>query len=421
MILLNYKNNFIKYIIYMSAVFISLFVIVNVCSKYEQKKDENVISSYITYTDELTEINVSYPRFKEDKINKIVSENIYSYVKDFKSYDKLNKSLNIDYDLYYFDNYLNIVYNIENSLTKIKNKNILIDLKNKKLAYISNLYDKDYLTDEINNIVYSKYSNNIYEKIKASNIDNHTYIIDNNKIDIYFNDILDKDINYVPKITIKLSESVIDLEEDKDNIETYDKKYIAFTFDDGPSKYTEELLRTFELNNSSATFFMLGNRMKYNEDIVRSVYNSNSEIGTHTYSHKRLTELSEDELYNEVNSSQIVYNNITKDNIKYLRPPYGSYNDKIKKLGYNIVLWNIDTKDWLVKDSKKIYNSVINNACDGCIVLMHDIYPETIEAVKMLIPALNEMNYEVVSISNLISNKNYNLSDNEAISHINNK
>ena len=167
MILLNYKNNFIKYIIYMSAVFISLFVIVNVCSKYEQKKDENVISSYITYTDELTEINVSYPRFKEDKINKIVSENIYSYVKDFKSYDKLNKSLNIDYDLYYFDNYLNIVYNIENSLTKIKNKNILIDLKNKKLAYISNLYDKDYLTDEINNIVYSKYSNNIYEKIKA--------------------------------------------------------------------------------------------------------------------------------------------------------------------------------------------------------------------------------------------------------------
>ena len=52
---------------------------------------------------------------------------------------------------------------------------------------------------------------------------------------------------------------------------------------------------------------------------------------------------------------------------------------------------------------------------------MHDIYPETIEAVKMLIPALNEMNYEVVSISNLISNKNYNLSDNEAISHINNK
>lgn len=421
MILLNYKNNFIKYIIYMSAVFISLFVIVNVCSKYEQKKDENVISSYITYTDELTEINVSYPRFKEDKINKIVSENIYSYVKDFKSYDKLNKSLNIDYDLYYFDNYLNIVYNIENSLTKIKNKNILIDLKNKKLAYISNLYDKDYLTDEINNIVYSKYSNNIYEKIKASNIDNHTYIIDNNKIDIYFNDILDKDINYVPKITIKLSESVIDLEEDKDNIETYDKKYIAFTFDDGPSKYTKELLKTLELNNSSATFFMLGNRMKYNEDIVQSVYNSNSEIGTHTYSHKRLTELSEDELYNEVNSSQIVYNNITKDNIKYLRPPYGSYNDKVKKLRYNIVLWNIDTKDWLVKNSKKIYNSVINNTCDGCIVLMHDIYPETIEAVKMLIPALNEMNYEVVSISNLISNKNYNLSDNEAISHINNK
>ena len=72
-----------------------------------------------------------------------------------------------------------------------------------------------------------------------------------------------------------------------------------------------------------------------------------------------------------------------------------------------IVTWNIDTKDWLNRDSEVIYNNVINNACDGCIVLMHDIYEESIEATKKLIPKLHEMGYEIVSISDLARIKNY--------------
>ena len=104
------------------------------------------------------------------------------------------------------------MFYIENTLTIIKNRNILIDLKNKKLAYISNIYDKDYLIDEINSIVSSKYSNDVYEKVKNSNVDNHTYIIDDNKVDIYFNDIISKDLTYVPMITIKSAESVIEYE-----------------------------------------------------------------------------------------------------------------------------------------------------------------------------------------------------------------
>lgn len=414
MILLEFKNNIIKYIIYMIIVFIILFIIVNLSNTNEIKNEKEVITSYITYTDEITEINVSYPRFKDEEVTNIIADNIYNYVKEFKTH-KENKTLNINYELYYFNNYVNIVYNIENTLSKIKNKNILIDLKNKNISYISNIYDKEYLINEIDNLVKTKYSNEIYNKIINSNINNHTYIIDDNKIDIYFNDIISNDINYVPMITIKTNDKEIDNSEKVINTNT---KYISFTFDDGPSKYTIDLLNTLEINNSSATFFMLGNRMKYNSDIVKKVYESNSEIGSHTYSHKRLTNLTDNELYNEINSSEIIYNDITKDKIKYLRPPYGSYNDKIKLLNYNIILWNIDTKDWLNKDSKKIYNTVLNNACDGCIVLMHDIYPETIEAVKMLIPMLKSMNYEVVSISNLIKYKNYNLNNNEVINHI---
>lgn len=132
MMLLRLKNNFLKYVIYMSCVFLLLFVIVNVSNIKETGENEEITTSYITYTDELTEVNVTYPRFKDDKITKIITDNIYSYVKDFRSYDKLNKTLDIKYDLYYFDNYVNVIFYIENTLTIIKNRNILIDLKDKK-------------------------------------------------------------------------------------------------------------------------------------------------------------------------------------------------------------------------------------------------------------------------------------------------
>ena len=417
MILLNYKNNFLKYIIYMSCVFLVLLVVVNLMNVNEIKNEEDAVSSSIVYNDDNNDINVIYPRFNNDDINNIITSYIYTYVKKFRLNSGSNKVLNISYDLYYFNDYVNVVFNIDNSLSNIKYKNILLDFKNEKLAYISNLYEKDYLINEINSLINLKYSSDIYDKIKNSNVDNHTYIINDNKIDVYFNDIDFGTLSYIPMVSI-ISDNNSETVSKDDNLDNSDKKFIAFTFDDGPSKYTSELIDTLELNNSSATFFMLGNRMKYNTDIVKKVYNSNSEIGTHTYSHKRLTSLSNDEIYNEINSSEIIFNDITGDHLKYLRPPYGSYNDHIKGLGYNIILWNIDPKDWLTRDSKKIYNSVLNNACDGCIVLMHDIYPETIEAVKMLIPTLNEMNYEVVSISNLIYNKNHILSKDEVISHV---
>lgn len=417
MILLNYKNNFLKYIIYMSCVFLVLLVVVNLMNVNEIKNEEDAVSSSIVYNDDNNDINVIYPRFNNDDINNIITSYIYTYVKKFRLNSGSNKVLNIKYDLYYFNDYVNVVFNIDNSLSNIKYKNILLDFKNEKLAYISNLYEKDYLINEINSLINLKYSSDIYDKIKNSNVDNHTYIINDNKIDVYFNDIDFGTLSYIPMVSI-ISDNNSETVSKDDNLDNSDKKFIAFTFDDGPSKYTSELIDTLELNNSSATFFMLGNRMKYNTDIVKKVYNSNSEIGTHTYSHKRLTSLSNDEIYNEINSSEIIFNDITGDHLKYLRPPYGSYNDHIKGLGYNIILWNIDPKDWLTRDSKKIYNSVLNNACDGCIVLMHDIYPETIEAVKMLIPTLNEMNYEVVSINNLIYNKNHILSKDEVISHV---
>lgn len=405
------KNIFIKYLISILIVFLVFFIISKLFIKDSENTEDEITMSNIYYSNNNTNVYVEYPRFKSDKINTIITNIIYSYVKDFKASESETKALDISYDIYKINDYVNITFNIQNTLSNVKNKNILIDTSKEELAYITNIYDKDYLKYEINDLVYYKYSQDIYNLIKDENINNFTYIIDDNKIDIYFNNIDFNLINYIPYVTINTNT-------EQEVSYTSGNKFIAFTFDDGPSEYTNDLLKTLEVNNASATFFMIGNRMKAYKDTVLNIYNSNSEVGSHSYSHKNLIEIDEKELETELNTPTLIYNEITHDNITLLRPPYGKYNDSLLNSNYNIVLWNIDPKDWLLRDSKKIYNNVISNACDGCIVIFHDIYSETLEAIKMILPKLTEMNYNIVSVSKLIEVKEYDTSIKEPISHI---
>lgn len=413
MFLFKYRNNFIRYIIYMSCFLLGLFLLVGFIDITDSNDiiSNEVVMSLIEEVSDNTNIHVEYPRFKDDDINKIITDYLYGYVKKFKNHEE-NKVLDITYELYYFDNYVNIVFNIENTLNNIKNKNLFIDFENKKIGKITSIYDKNYLKNEINKLVYYKYSESVYDKIKDEDINSFTYIMNESKIDIYFNDI-DFGLDYIPFIRIKLDDDVMG-----NTSVNKDQKYIVFTYDDGPSEYTNELLKTLEYNESSATFFMVGNRMKNKKDVVLEVYNSNSEIGTHTYSHKDLKKITEAEMDKEIEQASSVFNSITGGSFKYLRPPYGNYNNKIFTKGLGIVTWNIDPKDWLVKDSTKVYNEVVKHACDGCIVLMHDSYKTTIEATKMLIPKLNEMGYKVVSLSELIELKGYEIPENKVISSV---
>ena len=412
MILFDNKEKVIKFIICINILLLILLVAKNLFNKEDNDKEYNYVSnSLIKSEGDDTNIYVEYPRFNNnDDINKIVTDLIYNYVKDFKTSEEV-KSLDINYKTYYIDNFVNITFHIENTLSNIKNKNILIDLRNNSISYITALYDKDYLENEIKKIVYDKYPTEIYNKIINENINNYTYIIGDNTIEVYFNSISWDEINYIPYIIINLNESTIYTNSNNIN------KFIAFTYDDGPSEYTADLLNTLEKNNSSATFFVIGNNIKGRENIIKKIYKSKSEVGSHGYSHINFTNLDKEELNTEINSTNILFNSITNDKISLLRPPYGDYDDNVKSLNYNIILWNIDSKDWLLKDSEKIYNNVLKNACDGCIVLMHDIYPETLEATKKLIPELKSLGYSIVSVSKLMKEKKYK-SDKSIISYI---
>ena len=180
------------------------------------------------------------------------------------------------------------------------------------------------------------------------------------------------------------------------------KKMIAITFDDGPGRYTKDILKTLTKYDANATFFVLGNKVEVYDETAREIVKQGSEIGNHSYNHKWLIKLKSDDFIDQVNQTQSIVKRITGITPKVLRPTYGSVNDTIRKnTNLDIVLWNVDTLDWKIKDPKQIANRVIGKVEDGDIVLMHDTHKRTVEALKIILPELKKEGFQFVTVSEL--------------------
>lgn len=180
------------------------------------------------------------------------------------------------------------------------------------------------------------------------------------------------------------------------------KPTIALTFDDGPSKYTKEIVTLLNKYDANATFFILGTKVKNYHDTLTYVLENGNEIGNHSYNHKKLTRLNSDELQEQIDLTNQVVKETLDYEIRFLRPTYGAVTKKLKKeTDMEIVLWNVDTLDWKLKNSKKIYEKVIRDVGDRKIILMHDIYKSTLEALKLILPELKNRGYQIVTVSDL--------------------
>ena len=189
-----------------------------------------------------------------------------------------------------------------------------------------------------------------------------------------------------------------------------EEKMIALTFDDGPNYNTNKVLDILEKYNVPATFFILGSKIKGNEYILKRMASSGMEIGNHTYSHLLLTKYQEDKIKEEIDSTSNLIFEVTGKYPTLLRPSYGSVNSKIKKTAdMPIIIWDIDTLDWKYHNSKRISKRVLNKAGDGDIVLMHDIYSATANALNIIIPELQNRGYTFVTVSELFYYKEVNL------------
>ena len=188
------------------------------------------------------------------------------------------------------------------------------------------------------------------------------------------------------------------------------KKLIALTFDDGPNYNTSKIIDVLNKYDIKATFFVLGNRAINNKDILRKMVDSGMEIGNHTYNHLLLTKYDEDKIRSEIEDTSDVIYSATNKRPNLLRPSYGSVNNKIKKVAnMPIIIWDIDTLDWKYHNSKRITSRVVNKVRDGDIILMHDIYSASLNALSNIIPILQDNGYEFVTIDELFYYKGISL------------
>lgn len=94
-----------------------------------------------------------------------------------------------------------------------------------------------------------------------------------------------------------------------------------------------------------------------------------------------------------------------------MRPPYGAINDTVKNsINYSLILWNIDSLDWKSRDEKQIVPLVMNSVQDGDIILLHDIHSTTVPAVEKIVSQLEEQGYQMVTVSQLLEAKGYDMS-----------
>lgn len=179
----------------------------------------------------------------------------------------------------------------------------------------------------------------------------------------------------------------------------------ALTFDDGPGKYTEQLLDTLKAAGVPVTFFMIGSSIEARPDTVKRAAAEGHALGTHTWSHPVLTKLSEAGMREEMSLPVNALNAIGLQT-NMIRPPYGARNEIVDavadSLGLAEVLWSVDTRDWESLSTPAVISEAVADAFPGSIILMHDVHPTTVAAVPDIITKLEAAGYVLVTVPELL-------------------
>lgn len=180
------------------------------------------------------------------------------------------------------------------------------------------------------------------------------------------------------------------------------KPMAAFTFDDGPNAPTTSgILKTLEKNGCSATFFIVGSRTKNSNhaECVKEMVKNGFEIGNHTYDHKHY---GSDVTSQDISKCSDILYEVSGRRPTAFRPTGGYLTDKIKSsCGTPLILWNVDTEDWRSKNASSVYAALKKDIKNGGIILMHDIYKSTADAVEKAVPELVKNGWQIVNVSEL--------------------
>ena len=179
---------------------------------------------------------------------------------------------------------------------------------------------------------------------------------------------------------------------------------VALTFDDGPNaKYTPLLLEGLRKRNIHATFFLLGENIPKNEELLLRMQKDGHLIGCHTWSHVQLDKISPSDASREILKTNSLIYHITGTYPTCLRPPYGAWKKDLElPVTMLPVFWDVDTLDWQSQNPESILDIVLQNVQDGSIILMHDSYDSSVRAALAITDELTEKGYDFVTADQLL-------------------
>lgn len=180
-------------------------------------------------------------------------------------------------------------------------------------------------------------------------------------------------------------------------------KVAALTFDDGPNaKYTEKLLDGLKERGVRASFFLIGECIEGNEELVKRMDQEGHLLGVHCMYHADLTKEKLEEACSQLEETRGMIAGLTGKTPEYMRPPFGSWNEKLSEnVSMEPVFWNVDSIDWKLKNTSRIVKKVVKDTKDGDIILMHDEFSTSVEAALEIIDNLQAKGYTFVTVDEL--------------------
>lgn len=195
------------------------------------------------------------------------------------------------------------------------------------------------------------------------------------------------------------------------------QKKVALTFDAawGADK-TSKIVNILKENNVGGTFFLVGFWSEKYPDKIKEIDEAGLDIGTHSNTHPKMSQLSASQVRNELETSMNSITKVTGKSVRFFRPPYGDYNDQLlveaDNLGLQTIQWSVDSLDWKGLTAEQILTRVKSGVHDGAIILFHNNSDNIVEALPLVISFLKSQGYEMVKLSDLVYQNNYIIDNN---------
>ena len=178
-------------------------------------------------------------------------------------------------------------------------------------------------------------------------------------------------------------------------------RYVALTFDDGPHPgTTDRLLDGLAQRGIQATFFLIGGQAQAEPELVRRMALAGHQVGNHTWSHVYLDRAAD--AMEEISRTDALLRQLLGEGTYWLRPPYGQISEGLE-VSVPMVKWSVDPRDWESRDKDKVVAAILEAVHDNAIILLHDIYPTSVDAALEAADILTAQGYRFLTVEELLA------------------